>query len=517
MRHVLLSTFLLFSFLPGQEATASKIYWNSLSTDVNVGVPLADDESLKGGRIQIRVSFNAGKSFSDLGDPFFIEKRDIDDLKEISIQNNVFESMPGFKEGGEAHFIAEIWDKAGNSILGEVSDSVLTIDETIPTIVSLMVTSSNSLDPSLAMPADSLTFDLIASEPIDPPLFEINGDDFAVVGFEKSWKTIYPAEEADDGPITFEIRFNDIAQNLGEPVTTTSDKKIITKDGTIPELDNIKLFTSNQYDTSLAVKGDSVFLQFTASEPVRDLNVTLGHNEAIRKSEDSLTFTFFHVFTESDTEGVIPIAIEFNDMAGNVGELVDETSDDSEITYDMTPPAAFKVETVGSFQGGTKHNIIPDEVKLQLTIRTYKEKVRNLIHKRIKEICNGVASSMGLDKSQWPEVTIPEKYTPANFNDSKLVDLMMNSSKEIIGVNNVIVSDPQMVGEDFSRFGNTKEKIPTVLYWLGTVPDDRMKKYEAGNYALPGLHSPFYYPEIERSIITGIKVNIQAMIKIFNN
>ena len=124
---------------------------------------------------------------------------------------------------------------------------------------------------------------------------------------------------------------------------------------------------------------------------------------------------------------------------------------------------------------------------------------------------------MGLDKSQWPEVIIPEKYTPANFNDSKLVDLMMNSSKEIIGVNNVIVSDPQMVGEDFSRFGNTKEKIPTVLYWLGTVPDDRMKKYEAGNYALPSLHSPFYYPEIEQSIITGIKVNIQSMIKIFNN
>ena len=175
------------------------------------------------------------------------------------------------------------------------------------------------------------------------------------------------------------------------------------------------------------------------------------------------------------------------------------------------------VITVGSFQGGTKHNIIPDEVKLQLTIRTYKEEVRKLIHKRIKEICSGVASSMGLDKSQWPEIIIPEKYTPANFNDSKLVDLMMNSSREIIGVNNVIVSDPQMVGEDFSRFGNTKEKIPTVLYWLGTVPDDRMKKYEAGNYALPGLHSPFYYPEIEQSIITGIKVNTQAMIKIFNN
>jgi len=174
------------------------------------------------------------------------------------------------------------------------------------------------------------------------------------------------------------------------------------------------------------------------------------------------------------------------------------------------------VITVGSIKGGTKHNIIPDEVNLQLTIRTYKQEVRELIHKRIKEICNGVASSMGLDKSRWPEIIIPEGYTPANFNDSDLVDLMMSSSKEIIGNDNVIVAEPQMVGEDFARFGNTKEKIPTVLYWLGTVPDERMKKYKDGNYALPALHSPFYYPEIEKSITTGIKVNTQSMIKIFS-
>ena len=92
----------------------------------------------------------------------------------------------------------------------------------------------------------------------------------------------------------------------------------------------------------------------------------------------------------------------------------------------------------------------------------------------------------------------------------------MNSSKEMIGAENVVIAEPQMVGEDFARFGNTKEKIPTVLYWLGTVPDERMKKYEEGNYALPALHSPFYYPEIERSITTGIKVNTESMITIFS-
>ena len=134
------------------------------------------------------------------------------------------------------------------------------------------------------------------------------------------------------------------------------------------------------------------------------------------------------------------------------------------------------VITVGSIKGGTKHNIIPDEVDLQLTIRTYKEEVRNLIHKRIKEICNGVASSMGLEKSRWPKVVIPDTFTPANYNDEKLVDMMKKVSISAIGDENVVVSEPQMVGEDFARYGSTDHDIPTVMYWLGTVPKERIEK-----------------------------------------
>ena len=174
------------------------------------------------------------------------------------------------------------------------------------------------------------------------------------------------------------------------------------------------------------------------------------------------------------------------------------------------------VITVGSIKGGTKHNIIPDEVNLQLTIRTYKDEVRKLIHKRIKEICNGIASSMGLDKSRWPEVILPDNYTPANYNDEKLVDIMVDVSESVLGKENVINSEPQMVGEDFARYGSTKEDIPTVLYWLGTVPKERIEKYNEGNYALPALHSPFYYPDIENSIKTGVLVSTESMIKLFN-
>ena len=356
MRFILLIIIFLSSSLIGQDAS-SIIYWNSLATAVNIGVPLEDDKTLKGGRIQIRVSFDQGNTFSDLGNPSPIEKGDIDDLKDISIPGDIFKAMKGFKEGGEAHFIAEIWDKAGNSILGEVSDSVLTIDETLPTISSLTVTSSNSLDPSFAIPIDSLVFDLVTSEPIESPQFEINGDEYEAVGFEKSWKTFYPAEDADDGPITFEINFNDIAQNPGELVKSSSDIKIITKDGTLPELDNINLFTSNQYDSSLAIKGDTVFLRFTATENIRDIDVKLDSVVSDQLVQDSLTFTYYHVFAESDSEGVIPISIDFMDLAGNIGETIDETTDDSEVTFDMTPPTSFKVETVGSIQGNQKKTI----------------------------------------------------------------------------------------------------------------------------------------------------------------
>ena len=175
------------------------------------------------------------------------------------------------------------------------------------------------------------------------------------------------------------------------------------------------------------------------------------------------------------------------------------------------------VITVGSIRGGTKHNIIPDEVNLQLTIRTYKEEVRNLIHKRIKEICDGIAASMGLDESRWPKIVMRDQSTPANFNDGMLIDIMTDVSNSLIGKENVVAVEPQMVGEDFARYGSTKEDIPTAMYWLGTVPKERMDRYISGEYALPALHSPFYYPDIENSIRTGVKVSTESLIKLFNN
>lgn len=175
-------------------------------------------------------------------------------------------------------------------------------------------------------------------------------------------------------------------------------------------------------------------------------------------------------------------------------------------------PTESAVVTVGAIQGGTKGNIIPDEVLLKLTVRTYKEEVRQLVHKRIREISKGVAIAAGLPDDKMPEVMIPDVFTPANYNNPDLVDKLTASASTAIGGENVVYAEPQMVGEDFSRYGSTKDKVPTVLYWLGTVGQERM---ESGY--LPGLHSPYYFPDPEKSIETGVKVTTQGLLDLFNS
>lgn len=169
------------------------------------------------------------------------------------------------------------------------------------------------------------------------------------------------------------------------------------------------------------------------------------------------------------------------------------------------------VITVGSIHGGTKHNIISDEVKLQLTVRTYKEEVRQMIHQRLKEITKGIAISAGLGEDMYPEIVIPEEFTPSNFNDPGLTANIKKAAGKAIGSDNVIYAEPQMVGEDFACYGSTDDKVPTVLYWLGTVTQEKIDRGD-----LPGLHSPFYHPTPEETLTAGIKVNTQSMIDLMN-
>jgi hypothetical protein len=345
----------------------TKIYWNSLSTELVTKVPIADDESLENGQVQISVRFSGSKKFQKTGEPVKIEKSDIDDIKEVSISADIFEAMDGFSEGVSVEFKTEIWDRVGNSALGEIGDSLLTIDETIPVATSLTVTSSNKEDPLIANPEDLITFILNVNEPIRPPSFIINDDEFkGELVSDKSWKYIYNSENAEDGLISFEVIYEDIAKNPGLVLTKGTNSEEILFDGTPPKLTDIKLFTSNRFDNLMAKELDTAFIGFTSSEKIKNIQVNFDGKSAIEKPVEGLVFSYFYVFTKTDSDGVVPISIFYEDIAGNKGEIIDETSDDSFVTLDMSPPTVSKVQTIESaFDGSSRKKIKSSKKKLK--------------------------------------------------------------------------------------------------------------------------------------------------------
>src|SRR5436190_1659746 len=127
------------------------------------------------------------------------------------------------------------------------------------------------------------------------------------------------------------------------------------------------------------------------------------------------------------------------------------------------------VVTVGSIHGGTRYNIIPDEVNLQLTVRTYKEEVRQRILTSIERITKGTALAAGIPEDRAPIVKVSEtEVTAATYNDPKLVERLDVAFKKALGDENVVPVAPIMGSEDFGYL-SLDQKIPSVVFWLGAV------------------------------------------------
>jgi hippurate hydrolase len=168
-------------------------------------------------------------------------------------------------------------------------------------------------------------------------------------------------------------------------------------------------------------------------------------------------------------------------------------------------PLESAVITVGSIHGGTKHNIISNEVKLQLTVRSYSDQSRDFLLKRIEQISHGIARTAGLPSNLLPKVVVKEEYTPSVYNQPEFTQQVVNNLEKVLGNENVVPVDPVMAGEDFSRFGRTKEKIPSTLLWLGAVNAKTYKDAKDNNIGLPSLHSEKFAPDAKPTILTGVK------------
>ena len=179
-----------------------------------------------------------------------------------------------------------------------------------------------------------------------------------------------------------------------------------------------------------------------------------------------------------------------------------------------TDPA---VVTVGSIHGGTKHNVIPNEVKLQLTLRSYTDEVRNQTLSSIERIVRGSAISAGLTEEYFPVIEIKDEYTPAVFNNPSLVEKVQRSFVNTLGDDKVIEVSPVMGGEDFGMFGRVEPIIPTALFWLGAVNNEVYEKAKRDDLTLPSLHSDLFLPDADPAINTGVEAMSNAIVDLFAN
>src|SRR5437016_10759768 len=173
------------------------------------------------------------------------------------------------------------------------------------------------------------------------------------------------------------------------------------------------------------------------------------------------------------------------------------------------------VITVGSIHGGTKHNIIPDEVKMQLTVRTYKADVRERVLAAIDRIAKACATVAGIPADRAPIVSVSkDQFTPATYNNPDLTKRLVAVWRKSLGDDNVEIVDATMGGEDFSEYSLPDHSVPAVDFHVGAVDPAKIAEFKPAGKELPTLHSSKFAPVPEPTIRTGIVAMTMAVLEL---
>jgi amidohydrolase len=162
------------------------------------------------------------------------------------------------------------------------------------------------------------------------------------------------------------------------------------------------------------------------------------------------------------------------------------------------------VLTVGTIHGGTKRNIIPEEVRLGITLRTYSDKVRDQIIAAIRRTAEGIATGYGVPADRMPVVTVSQsEITPATYNDPALAERLRAVAVAALGADHVHAAESVMGSEDVGLF-SLDGKIPAVMFWLGAADPAKLAHAKETGVPLPGPHSPLFAPVYAPTITTGV-------------
>jgi hippurate hydrolase len=166
------------------------------------------------------------------------------------------------------------------------------------------------------------------------------------------------------------------------------------------------------------------------------------------------------------------------------------------------------VITVGSIHGGTQANVIPDEVKLELSVRTFTTQVRTRTLAAIRRVAKGEAESAGAPRE--PLVTAPAVARPPVTNDAALISRLARALKAGLGDQNVVEMPAKMTSEDFAEYGVAG--VPIALLHIGAVNRAKLEDARKTGIPVPAPHSPEWAPDYEPTLKAAIRAEVTALL-----
>ncbi|MBB5719388.1 hippurate hydrolase [Stakelama sediminis] len=179
-----------------------------------------------------------------------------------------------------------------------------------------------------------------------------------------------------------------------------------------------------------------------------------------------------------------------------------------------TDPQSPAVVTVGSFQAGATHNVIPDKATLLLTVRSYSDETRKKLLDGIARIARGEAVAAGMPKDKMPVVTVKDDYTPATYNTEPLSGEMMLLFAKRFGDDHVMQIPATMGGEDFGQYYRADKSMQSLIFMVGGVPKTQWEAFKKGELELPPLHSAHWAPDAVAVISTATEAMTAAALDI---
>jgi amidohydrolase len=174
------------------------------------------------------------------------------------------------------------------------------------------------------------------------------------------------------------------------------------------------------------------------------------------------------------------------------------------------------VITVGHIVGGTKRNIIPEEVRMEISMRSFDDTQRLTMIDAVKRTANGVAIAAGVPADRMPLVTVLD-YTPVTINDPALAERFRTVARAALGPGNVVETKPSMASEDFGAWSLPDHSIPVFCFWLGASDPAKVKESERTGIPLPATHSPQFAPVPEPTIRTGVIAMTALAVSLFKD